>query len=181
MPGQCECGMCTVGFEAIALFTRNLLALFADSKAKPLVFVLWLGRAGESACQEWACRAHQIRLLGKHLCHSCWFHWWEAGAWHCSAWEPGESNEAPLPKIRREGLWSGPFCEAGGVQGRSKKLKSVTWFLAIEWNAFLTLWDFWLQLDLLLICCLAKIEDFKKEECSATWKAKVQVWDFFFF
>lgn len=81
MPGRCKCCMHTVGFERhlLALFTENLWALFAHSNTKPLAFVLWLGRAGESACPEGARRAHRIHLLGKRLCHGCWPHWW--GAW----------------------------------------------------------------------------------------------------
>lgn len=151
MPGWCKCCMCTVGFQRhlLALFTENLRALFVHSDAKPLAFVLRLGRAGESACREQARGAHQIHSLGKQLCHGCWSRWWEAGAWHCSAWEHGKGNEAQLPEIRRERLWSDPFCEAGGVQGRIKKLKSVTCFLAVEWNTLLALWGFQLQLNLL--------------------------------
>lgn len=138
MPGRCKCCMHTVGFERhlLALFTENLWALFAHSNAKPLAFVLWLGRAGESACRERARRAHRIHSLGKCLCHGCWPHWW--GAWCLDRL----AREAQLPEIRRERLWSDMFCEAGGVQGRLKKLKSVTWFLAVEWNTLLALLRF---------------------------------------
>lgn len=54
MPRRCECCMCTVGFQRhlLALCTENLWALFAHSDAKPLVFVLPLGKAGESMCRE---------------------------------------------------------------------------------------------------------------------------------
>jgi len=77
MPGQCKCCVCTVGFRRhlLALFTENLRALFARSDAKPLAFVLQLGRAGESTCQERAHGASWIHSLGKRLWHGCWCCW----------------------------------------------------------------------------------------------------------
>lgn len=113
------------GFQwcLLALFGTNLWALVAPSDAKPLALELRLGRAGESALGVSARDTSDPFARAASVPHL--------------AWECGESDRARLSGIGRERLGSDPFCGAGGAQGRRKKPESVTWFLAVDWNALL--------------------------------------------